>query len=340
VTGMVGCTSCAGVAEPRPGPADAYLRAERAATAQFRSAGVATLPPVTGARVATGAYPLRLCPPGARPAPLDLPPVIAAAVLRAHGRQGARLLRASTGADDTRRSLARLLNLPVPVTDGAVNVVFPAAREPDLTLVRILLGSTDLAGVQAVAPSQARWVLAQCRQALTLLESVEPELAAGLVELVAALVILVRRRTAGGSSSGALGAIWLSPSARWPIAKWVEMMVHEFVHQSLYLDELVHGLFALPADQLDAPEHRVVSAVRKVPRSYDLAFHAAYVGYVQRRLYARLGVADPKPAGPLDTTLDGLVRREACLTGHGQQRLRELVDLDQRYPAETGDGIG
>lgn len=333
MTGRAACRTCRDAGELPLEPARSYLRAERVATAAFRRAPAASLASFDGGAAAEGSHQLAH-PPLLEPAgePPDLPPVLSPGVLRAHGRHLTRLLPDPAGADGIHKALAQLLELPVPATGRAVTVVFPAGREPDLSLVRILLGSTKLSDVVAVGPRQVPWVLEQCREALALLGTRAPDLAAGFTELVAALVILVRPRTAGGSSSGALGTVWLSPRSAWPIATWIEIMVHEFVHQSLYLDELVHGLFALPASALDAEPNRVVSAVRKVPRSYDLSFHAAYVAYVQRRLYARLGVADPKPAGSLATTLDGLSQRADCLTDHGRLRLRELVDLDQQFP--------
>lgn len=333
MTGQAACRTCRDTGELPLGPARAYLRAEQEATAAFRVAAATALTSMDGGAAAEGAYEVPLPGPvGPAGVPPDLPPVISAGTLRAHGRHTTRLLPDPAGADGTRRSLARLLDLPMPVTDRAVTVVFPAAREPELSLARILLGSTELSDVAAVGPRQAPWVLTQCRDAVGTLTDHAPDLAAGFTELIAALVISLRPRRAGGSSSGALGAVWLSPRSTWPVAKWVEILVHEFVHQSLYLDELVHGLFALPASELDAEPNRVVSAVRKVPRSYDLSFHAAYVAYVQRRLYARLGQADPKPVGALAATLDGLDRRAGCLTDHGRLRLRELIDLDGQFP--------
>jgi HEXXH motif-containing protein len=176
-------------------------------------------------------------------------------------------------------------------------------------------------------------IVGYCGAALGLLSRRAPDLAAAVGGLVAALVVAARRGTGAASSSAAIGAIHLCPRSKWPVTKYAELFVHEYVHQALFLDECVHGMFAGSADELDGAAAQVISAVRKVPRGYDKSFHAAYVAYVQRRLYERLGEPDPAPVGPLDRTLGELTERAGWLTDHGRRRLTELVDLDRAHPA-------
>jgi hypothetical protein len=328
------CSDCPPAAAALRRQVEAYLAAERTATAAFRAAGPVEPSTQDGQPPARGAYPLAWpawAAGGTEPA--DLPPAVRPGTVGQH-----LALLASTpaagqdGVDDVRRVVAAVQDCPMPVTPGHLTVVFPAGTAAELALLRTLLGTAELPESWAVGGRHVAPVLGYCRAALSLLDRRAPDLGAGFAGLVSAIVVAARRGTGAASSSAAIGAIHLCPRASWPVPKYVELLVHEFVHQALFLDECVHGMFTGDTSELASRDAVVLSAVRKVPRGYDKSFHAAYVAYVQRRLYSRLSLDDPKPPGPLDHTLGELGERRQWLTPHGRLRLAELVEFDRRFP--------
>ena len=80
----------------------------------------------------------------------------------------------------------------------------------------------------------------------------------------------------GGTVSSAVGLIWLDPSkgGDWSIPFLAEQIVHEYIHTTLFIAEMVRGTYT---DTSLVPESLVVSAIRRQKRGYDKSFHAAYV---------------------------------------------------------------
>ena len=80
----------------------------------------------------------------------------------------------------------------------------------------------------------------------------------------------------GGTVSSAVGLIWLDPSkgGDWSIPFLAEQIVHEYIHTTLFIAEMVRGMYT---DVSLVPKSMVVSAIRRQKRGYDKSFHAAYV---------------------------------------------------------------
>jgi HEXXH motif-containing protein len=84
------------------------------------------------------------------------------------------------------------------------------------------------------------------------------------------------RNSGGGSVSSAPGAIWCSPRRQWSVTDTAEFLVHEFTHNMLFLDERRFEHYVDP-QVLQQPENFAVSAVLKIPRPLDRAFHSLVV---------------------------------------------------------------
>ena len=84
------------------------------------------------------------------------------------------------------------------------------------------------------------------------------------------------RDSGGGSVSSAPGTIWCSPRKNWSLADMAEFLVHELTHNMLFLDERRFEHYVNPR-LLQEPEIFAVSAVLKVPRPLDRAFHSLVV---------------------------------------------------------------
>ncbi len=262
----------------------------------------------------------------------DLPGYARADVLAAHLAYISDYLGGSGDPPDQRSALSSLLSISIPAVPGQLCVIFPSSDPRELVLLDVLLAD-DAPAAQALPAASARPVVEYCRQALSLMARVAPGLAAGFATLMAAVIVASAGKRAAGSSSNCISAMHLSPRAKWPVAKYAELLLHEFVHQALYLDECVHGMFAQP-DRTAKYESLVLSAVRHVPRPYELAFHGACVAFVQSRFYARLGIADPLHLEPVESVLPGLREHRDRLSEHGMLRLAELADLCSQFPTD------
>lgn len=80
----------------------------------------------------------------------------------------------------------------------------------------------------------------------------------------------------GGSVSSAIGFFYLSPKPSWTTDYFAEVMVHETIHNSLFLFDMVYNLFP-DLQALLLPEAHVTSAIRCEKRPFDKSFHAACV---------------------------------------------------------------
>ena len=128
------------------------------------------------------------------------------------------------------------------------------------------------------------------QQAMALIKKTSPELYASLVQLVSCFAFYKTEnpKYLGGSTSSALGVIWLDPSAgeEWTVPFYAEMIVHEFIHTHLFYAELVHGTYS---GSIPLSEAKVVSTIRGQSRDYDKSLHAAYVAAGLATFHARAG---------------------------------------------------
>jgi len=284
-----------------------------------------------GRAVAAGTHPLPLDAAAADGHPADLPTFVSSAHIAANQAALRPWLDPARTASDPRTWLSSLIGVEVTATPGQLRLTFPGEDPRPARLLAVLTADPELSLVWPLEPRNEKPIASRVGRSLRLLSTACPPLAAGLGALLAEIVVVGKRGTGACSSSAAVGALFLSPRAAWPPSKYAEILVHEFVHQALFLEECVNGMF-VPSADFDAPESLVVSAVRKVPRGYDKSFHAAWVAYLQRRLYQRLGIADPKPPGELSQTLQGLHSRRHLLTANGQAILAQLRALDAEWP--------
>lgn len=79
----------------------------------------------------------------------------------------------------------------------------------------------------------------------------------------------------GGSSSNAIGAIWLSVNEDLSTRDIVELLVHELTHHLLFIDEYCHYHFDYHA--IAEPSNFALSAIRNTMRPLDKVVHSIVV---------------------------------------------------------------
>jgi hypothetical protein len=262
--------------------------------------------------------------------PASLPSVLHPARVRQHQRALAEM--SDAGVHDPRSLAAQLCGTAVPATPAYMELLFPGPN--DRVLAASLVGDRQPEEGWSIATDAAGWVIDRTHDSLHLLAGRCSGLAASVGSLVGTILLVDARGLVCGSSSTAIGAVMLCPQPRWGPKRWLACLVHEMVHQALFLEEMVHGAYAMSNDAMSETEHRVMSAIRKQPRPYHAAFHAAYVAYVLEWMHDRLGLAGP-PADntmPLAPIVAELGERRRCLTAHGERLLDELASLSGRPP--------
>jgi hypothetical protein len=132
----------------------------------------------------------------------------------------------------------------------------------------------------------------------------------------------------GGTVSTAIGWIWLSPVDHWTPQDYSENLIHEYAHNALYLEEMVHTLFSVSADVISLEENHVISSIRGVKRPFNQSFHAAAVAMVLAEYSLESGwkdKADQYLSGLLPS-LDDLKEKRALMSSHGFGLLKEMIE--------------
>ncbi|MFG2848559.1 aKG-HExxH-type peptide beta-hydroxylase [Kitasatospora sp. NPDC048296] len=157
-----------------------------------------------------------------------------------------------------------------------------------------------------------------------------------LVDLVVTDVVMFSSTNKGGGTGSTLpGLVSMSPGDEWRPHDYAESLVHETVHLNVFLADMVYRLYTRPAKELEADEHRVVSAVKfGQMRPLDKAFHSAVVApplMLMQRLRGETELVD-KFRHSIRECTDGLLAKLDLFTPYGQGMVRELADF-----AETID---
>ena len=186
------------------------------------------------------------------------------------------------------------------------------------------------------------------RDGLCWLERSFPSTYRVFCDVVAFVVLAKQPGYTGGSVSNRLGFVWLAPCASWIGRDCGEHLYHEFIHQSLFVEDMVGGLFR-DTSSMTSPDRLAFSAIRGLPRRYDQSYHSAFVasGIIEYRARAS-DIAGARALLPaLWLCLDALDRERELLTDNGEEQLDQLVDcvfrqadeLAQEWPAASQGSV-
>jgi hypothetical protein len=140
----------------------------------------------------------------------------------------------------------------------------------------------------------------------------------------------------GGSVSCNIGLIWLSPRTDWTVEYCGEMLVHEFIHNSVFLEDMVRGIMPIP-ELLEQDDALSISAIRQTRRPYDKAFHSACVAAGIMYYYHAIGrdAEAQSHFAPLKRTIENLYESDMAVKCRGRDLLtkngRDIVDELRRF---------
>jgi hypothetical protein len=156
--------------------------------------------------------------------------------------------------------------------------------------------------------------------------SLFPELYESFSTLIRYVIFAKRDGYSGGTVSSRIGLIWLSPTTEWSDDEWLENLIHELVHNALFLEDLVHSIFSVGSSRLQQPDALALSAIRQVKRGYDKSYHSAFVSQTLIEYY--LAIEKPEKAitfvYPLIICLDDLRKNTLLVSEHGKELLINL----------------
>lgn len=245
-------------------------------------------------------------------------------------RNAAMLCMAETGTVPTAgtlkgslfQALNRLQRSSIPCAREAVVVAFDDA---DLLATMEREGLFDAPPEEScIAPAERPRIRAAIQDALSYILAIDPELHQSIVDQIGTIACF--RRTGGsGSLSSLIGLIWLNPESDWSVVTYAENIVHEFIHNSIFLADLTQKIFTRPFYDVP-PESLVVTALLKYPRSFNIAFHSLVVVVgltILLRAANQRERADEVSEG-LALTARELLARPEYLTDEGRYWLRDL----------------
>jgi len=175
-------------------------------------------------------------------------------------------------------------------------------------------------------------VASRIAEAEDMLSDYNPTARRNVDDLVGEIIVLNKDGYVSGSSSHILGVIWISVNRGWHVSDWAEVLLHESVHQSMFLTEMVRGIFRYTHEELASKEMLTMSSILKVPRPYDIAFHAATVSATLVDFHEWAGHMDRarQLCDPLIVTLTELNDKRKSLTAAGELILDGMMDLTSR----------
>jgi hypothetical protein len=167
----------------------------------------------------------------------------------------------------------------------------------------------------------------QFQASLELIERNFPSIWPLFVELISFVILANKPGYDGGSISSRVGLVWISPKPDWTPNDWAELLVHEFIHNVLFLEDMSRCLFLAGTERLSEPDVASLSAIRRVVRGYDKSYHSAFVAYGLIRFHLTLGddVRARKFLDPLTICVEDLASKSALVSDNGLSHLRELV---------------
>lgn len=134
----------------------------------------------------------------------------------------------------------------------------------------------DMIGESLTAEAKSSLTF-QVKNALEKLEKLAPEYFSLLELAIHTFFFRHSSKATGGSTSSALGVIWVSNQANLSEKDLIELLIHELTHHLFFIDELCH-LHYSDYDSISQPNNYAKSAILKIKRPLDKVMHSIIVG--------------------------------------------------------------
>ena len=185
-------------------------------------------------------------------------------------------------------AIAQLQGIPFAWSAADPNPQLVFAGEDELATAAIRhIVANKAANVESYAAEEMLAVRANVRRGLNRLRALDEETYVAAVSLLGSIALGKLPALEGGSTSSLIGVIWIGLDADADSECYAELILHEYIHQTLFVEDMVNGVFFLGEEELACADALVTTAILQRPRGYDKGFHSAFVALSLARL-ARL----------------------------------------------------
>lgn len=207
-------------------------------------------------------------------------------------------------------------------------IIWDAANSEFKNALLELAAFSQLPNDVSYSESEINFFKPKIEAALSLFSATFPTLYKSFQEICPFIILGRFPGYGGGTVSTRIGMIWLSPSLEWKVNHWAENIVHEFIHNCLFLEDLVNNIFPYNAIEMENLDSHATSAIRQVKRPYDKSYHSAFVAYGLVEFYIRISNFSKARniLKPLLICVDDLVSNTKYISTNGVQLLNELVE--------------
>ncbi len=162
---------------------------------------------------------------------------------------------------------------------------------------------------------------------LDTIAAVSPDLHELIALTIGEIFLAQESGSEGGTMSSAVGLIWLNPRLEWGARKTGENVVHEWIHNMLFLADMVNPLFAVDYIGLSAEKAHATSAILHRKRPFDRCYHSAAVAAGLIFLHTISGDKEMADAliEPTVKTVQELQGKPDLMTQSGYDLLQEVA---------------
>jgi len=235
------------------------------------------------------------------------------------------------------KALNELQSTKIPFDNNEILIVFDSEELCNLLIEHKTLDKEDTDNNKHIFPENERdEVIYKITKAIELLKVLNPVLSSMITRHFGTIYVAKKKGFGGGTVSSLLGLLWLNPPKKWNIVDYAEALYHEFIHNSLFLDDMVNSIFPDPEKCTD-PEALTTSTILKKKRPIDRSFHAANVAIGIMHFYYMLG--DPKQAykykEDLNLTINELNQRTQFFGERGLEILEQMNHFNKNYDFDS-----
>lgn len=235
------------------------------------------------------------------------------------------------------RALNELQDTKVETDNEKIIIKFEDDYYSNLLVESGVLEKEDIKDNKHVYPIEERELVTyKINKAMDLLYMLNPNLGELVFKHLGTVVFAKKAGLGGGSISNLLGLLWLNPPKKWSVVDYAEALYHEFIHNSLFIDDMVNGIFPEPERCLE-PEALTISTILKIKRPIDRSFHAANVAIGIMHFYYLLGDNEKmyQYKNDLNLTLTELNARKEYFGECGLQILEQMNNFNELYDFES-----
>jgi len=188
----------------------------------------------------------------------------------------------------------------------------------------------DLTQLERIPAEEGLSISRQIDAALGVLRDYDHDLSRSINNLVGCVFLAHVPGLHSVGSGRCLGAIAFSPRSSWTALDYASAILHEALHQALWLCQIVRRIYSKPIPRLADADSLVISPIRRVLRPYNLALHAACVLVEVVHLYRWAGQPLPPDEGSLELLaicIGELHEKRENLTGRGREILDQLEEF-------------